>query len=70
MSNALPILSEIARSVLAFLASSAKSERGFLKRWEHRHCEKDEIEPKEGREDCDNPGEQEEGQGVHEEDHL
>ena len=31
MSNALPILSEIARSVLAFLASSAKSERVFSK---------------------------------------
>ena len=31
MSNALTILSEIARSVLAFLASSAKSERVFSK---------------------------------------
>ena len=31
MSNALPILSEIARSVLAFLASSAKSEGVFSK---------------------------------------
>ena len=31
MSNALPILSEIARLVLAFLASSAKSERVFSK---------------------------------------
>ena len=51
--NALPILSEIARSVLAISASLAKSERVFSKSGSIVSCDsqEDEVEPEKGGED-------------------